>query len=97
MFTNCINKKPTPIYNRNRFDKFYVRKNPYDNLNVKLILFAGDDSFAGAYRSASTTVDANIGVDNIDITFRDSLYGTFGKASAASNTFVSNNVRHTCL
>ena len=32
-------------------------------------LFAGDDCFAGAYRSASTAIDASIGIDVVDIAF----------------------------
>ena len=88
--------RPAPFYGIGLVS-FRCKVDPYGNLNVKRQLFTGDDSFAGAYRSASTAVDANIGVDNIDITFRDSLNGTFGKASAASNTFVSNNVSHSCF
>ncbi len=59
-------------------------------------LFTGDDSLAGANACAGTAVDANIGVDNIDIAFRDSLNGTFGETSAASNTRVCNYVSHCC-
>ena len=57
-------------------------------------LFAGDDSFAGANRCASTAVDAGIGIDVIDFAFRDSFNGTFGKTSATSNTFVGDYVSH---
>jgi len=57
-------------------------------------LFAGDDSFAGAYRSTCAAVDAGIGVDVINVAFRDSADGAFGEASAASDTFVSNYVSH---
>ncbi len=57
-------------------------------------LFARDDSFAGANRSASATVDAGVGVDVVDITFRDSANGAFGEAGAASDTFVGNYVSH---
>lgn len=57
-------------------------------------LFAGDDSFAGANRSASATVDAGVGVDVVDVTFRDSANGAFGEAGAASDTFVGNYVSH---
>lgn len=57
-------------------------------------LFAGDDSFAGANRSASAAVDAGIGVDVIDVAFRDSAHGAFGEAGAASDTFVGDYVSH---
>lgn len=68
---------------RSVFKKFEVRS-----------LFAGDDSFAGANRSASATVDAGVGVDVVDVTFRDSANGAFGEAGAASDTFVGNYVSH---
>lgn len=47
-------------------------------------LFAGDDSVVGAYTCASAAVDANVGIDYIDVAFRDSAGGAFGQASAAS-------------
>ena len=52
------------------------------------------DSFAGANFSARTAFDAGIGVDVIDVAFRDSANGAFREASAASDTFVSNYVSH---
>ena len=58
------------------------------------LLFAGDNSFAGANRSASATVDAGIGVDVIDVAFRDGANGAFGETCAASNTFVGDYVSH---
>ena len=57
-------------------------------------LFAGDDSLAGAYRSAGTAIDAGVGIDVIDVAFRDSANRTFGEASAASDTVVSDYVSH---
>ena len=39
-------------------------------------------------------VDAGIGVDVINVAFRDSADGAVGEASAASDTFVSNYVSH---
>lgn len=58
------------------------------------LLFAGDDSFTGAYGCAGAAVDAGIGIDVVDVAFRDSFYGTNGETSAASDAFVSNNVCH---
>lgn len=63
-------------------------------LFLMLILFAGDDCFAGAYFSARAAIDASIGVDVIDIAFRDSLYGANGKTGTASYTRISNYVSH---
>ena len=34
-------------------------------------LFARDDCFAGANFSAATTVDASVGIDFVDVAFRD--------------------------
>lgn len=59
-------------------------------------LFAGDDSFAGAYRSASTAVDAGVGIDVVDFAFRDGANGAFGQTSAASHTRVGDYVSHDC-
>ncbi len=57
-------------------------------------LFARYDCFAGANFSARTAFDAGIGIDVVDVAFRDSFYGTNGETSAASDAFVSNNVCH---
>ena len=57
-------------------------------------LFAGDDSLAGANFCARTALDASIGIDVVDVAFRDSVNGTNGLASAASHARVSNNVSH---
>ena len=56
------------------------------------LLFAGDDSFAGANRSAGTAIDAGIGVDVVDVAFRDGANGALGEAGAASYTFVGDYV-----
>ncbi len=55
---------------------------------------ARNDCFAGANFRAGTTFDAGIGIDVIDVAFRDSFYGTYGKTSSTSNAFVGNNVSH---
>ncbi len=57
-------------------------------------LFAGDDCLGGAYRCAGAAVDAGVGVDVVDVTFRDSANGAFGEAGAASDTFVGDYVSH---
>ena len=59
-------------------------------------LFAGDDCFAGANRCAGTAVDAGVGIDVVDVAFRDSANGAFGEAGAASNAAVSDYVSHSC-
>lgn len=58
------------------------------------LLFAGDDCLRGANFSASATFDASIGIDYIDVAFRDCFNGAVGEASAASNAFVCNYVSH---
>lgn len=57
-------------------------------------LFAGDDSFAGANFSARATFDASIGVDVVDVAFRNCVNGANGLASATSHTRICNNVSH---
>lgn len=57
-------------------------------------LFAGDDSFAGANRSASAAIDAGVGIDVVDVAFRDSANGALGKTCAASYAFVGDYVCH---
>ena len=57
-------------------------------------LFARDDSFAGANFCTRTALNASVGINVIDIAFRNSLYRANGQASAASNAFVSDYVSH---
>ena len=57
-------------------------------------LFAGDDCLGRAYRCAGAAVDAGIGVDVVDVAFRDGAHGAFGEAGAASDTFVGDYVSH---
>ena len=57
-------------------------------------LFAGDDSVGGANLGASATLDAGIGIDVVDITFRNSLYGAVGQTGATGDTLVGNYVSH---
>ena len=57
-------------------------------------LFARVDSTGGASVGASAAINAFIGIDFVDIAFRDSVGGTFAHASAASNTIIANNVSH---
>lgn len=61
---------------------------------ISLILFAGNDSFVGANLSARAAFDASVGIDVVDIAFRDSLYGANGQTCTASHTFVSDYVSH---
>lgn len=62
--------------------------------SVRFKNLTGDDSFAGANLCARTAVNAGVGVDVIDFTFRDALGGANGLAGAASNAVVVNNVSH---
>jgi hypothetical protein len=52
------------------------------------------DSLVRASSLASTTIDASISVDGINITLRDSLYRAFTNTRTASNTLVGSN--YTC-
>lgn len=49
------------------------------------------DSLIGANLGASTALNAQICVDNINITGRDSLYGALANAATASYTFLRIN------
>lgn len=44
---------------------------PFVLLCIVPELFAGDDSFAGANFSAASAVDAGVGIDFVDVAFRD--------------------------
>lgn len=66
----------------------------YPGSGIRSGLFAGDDSFAGANFSASAALDAGVGIDYIDVAFRDSFNGAVGQAGAASDAFVGNYVSH---
>ena len=57
-------------------------------------LFAGNDSTAGANLSAAAALDASVGIDVVDVTFRDSLNGANGHTCATSHARISNNVSH---
>lgn len=57
-------------------------------------LFAGLDSFAGAYFSARATFDASVGIDAVDVAFRDCVNGANGLAGATSHARVSDYVSH---
>lgn len=61
---------------------------------ISVIVLARDDCFAGANFCAGTAFDAGVGIDVIDVTFRDSFYGADGKTCSASNAFVGNYVSH---
>ena len=58
------------------------------------VLFSGDDSLAGANFCARTALDASIGIDVVDIAFRDSVNGADGLASATSHARVCDYVSH---
>lgn len=60
-------------------------------------LFAGVDCVVGANRCAGTAVDAGIGIDVIDVAFRNSAHGAFGKTGAASYACISDYVSHSCV
>lgn len=55
------------------------------------------DCIIGAHLSAAAAVYASVGIDVIDIAFRDSLYGANRDASAASDAIVVNYVCHSSL
>lgn len=63
---------------------------------VRCESLARNDSFAGAYFRARTTFDAFVGIDVVDVAFRDSANGAFREASAASDTVVGDYVSHCC-
>ena len=55
-------------------------------------LFAGDDCFGGANFCAGAAFDAGVGIDVVDFTFGNSLYGAVGETGAAGDTLVGDNV-----
>lgn len=57
-------------------------------------LFSRNDCFAGASFSTSTALDASIGVNLVDIAFRDSFNRTNGETCSTSYTVISNYVSH---
>ncbi len=59
-------------------------------------LFSGVDCSAGANFSTRTALDASVGIDVIDIAFRDSFNGANGKTSSASYTVIIDYVSHGC-
>ena len=63
-------------------------------LSHSIRLFTGDDSVAGANFCAAATLDAGIGIDVIDVAFRDCFNGAHGKTGAASYTLISDYVSH---
>lgn len=60
-------------------------------------LLGRKDSSGGAYRFACTALDACVGIDMIDGTFRDSVNRALGKTCAASNARISDYVSHFLL
>lgn len=59
-----------------------------------LELFAGDDSVAGANFSARTALDASVGINAVDVAFRDCVNGAYGLAGATSHARVGDYVSH---
>lgn len=57
-------------------------------------LFAGDDCVAGANFCARAALDASVGIDVVDVAFRDSVNGANGLASATSHARVGDYVSH---
>jgi hypothetical protein len=55
---------------------------------------SGDDRLHWANRHASAAVDAEFGVDFVDVAFGDGSLGTFVFTGAASGAFVGNFVSH---
>ncbi len=49
------------------------------------------DSLIGANLGASTALNAQIGINNVNITGRNSLYGALANAATASYTFLRIN------
>lgn len=62
-----------------------------------LLSIGEDDGIRGADLGASAAFDAGIGVDNIDVAFRDSVDRAVGEAGAAGHTFVGDYVSHCFL
>lgn len=61
---------------------------------VRCVSLARNDSFAGANFRARTALDAFVGIDVVDVAFRNCFNGANGEAGAASNAFVSDYVSH---
>ena len=57
-------------------------------------LFTGDDSLAGANFCARATLDAGVGIDVVDVAFRNCVNRANGLASATSHARVSDYVSH---
>ena len=72
-------------------------KPPHIVLCFVVVLLAGSDSTSGASISASTAVEAGIGVDRIDVTFLDSVGGTYALASATCYAAVRNYISHSSV
>ena len=57
-------------------------------------LFAGSDCTSGASVSASTAVQAGVGIDRIDVAFLDCVGGTYCLACSTCYTAIRNYVSH---
>ena len=59
-------------------------------------LLGRKDSARGAHFGAGATFDAGVGVNLVDIAFRDSFHRAVGQAGATSYTVVCDYVSHNC-
>ena len=60
-------------------------------------LLAGSNSTSGASVGAGTAVEAGIGINRIDVTFLDSVGGTYRLASATCYAAVRNYISHSSV
>lgn len=85
--TMCKKLKRTPSRCSLRYGKGLFR--------LSLMTESGEaDSARGASVGTGAALGALVGVDGIDIAFRDSANGTFVDAGAASNAVFANYVSH---
>jgi hypothetical protein len=65
-----------------------------DSRTIFNTLVLAGDSVGGTYINTGAAIGAFISINDVDIPFRNSLYGTFGNTSSASNTITGNSVSH---
>ena len=87
---------------RNRVNKTEKRPPFPDSLFIHFRSFLTkgrltlSDSVVRTNLSAAAAADASVGIDVIDITFRDCVHRANRHASAACDTVVANYVCHSC-
>ena len=69
----------------------------YFSIVCCVVLLAGSNSTSGTCVGAGTAVEAGIGINRIDVTFLDSVGGTYRLASAACYAAVRNYISHSSV